>query len=458
MPIPIVPLAIMAAGMIGARKVGQRRAQTEIKQAQAAEDAKALRAQTAADRKAQQNFIIDQAKKAVETGNTRAMGILALQGKNVGLDLQPQTDIATLRTPTQLMAEATRSLVAGKKPTAKMPLTPSERGAVTIGTGADDLPTPTTEPLISPELAERAEFETDKDGNLKIKIGKMKFDYKLRTDKRTGESWYDIFQNDKLTGQTPKVFTEIPFAEKEQKLAVIEQVDNEGKVISQTLDRVGEGFVAGPNQRVRPFTSGGTTVNIMNDMSKKTQGLLEGTVVEAADTLQKLADIERLTTSDYFSYIEQGQSYLGKITNKLQIPGPAKTILNALGITNTDDFRSIQAEWKTMVDVNTMLWRKYITGVAGGEKEMMRIEGITPNKNDDYVTFMAKIKAMKAMAEAARKRAQFFLQQGVKLNELSPEMRANVIQSTPLSRFGFQDYSSLGQAGKDFLDKKGRGE
>jgi len=173
-------------------------------------------------------------------------------------------------------------------------------------------------------------------------------------------------------------------------------------------------------------SSSATNVNITNDMTKKTQGTLEDVVYQSGERLAKLDRISELFDP---SFLEWG--------GKARIAGGDKLI--KAGVVVDKDYQQKYSTWKKDVDEYTMLWRKFITGVAGGEKEMSTIEKISINtKYDNSVSFQAKLAELKAFEEAAARRAKDLLSKGFQIDQMSDSDKKRLFAKNPIENYGYQ--------------------
>ena len=144
-----------------------------------------------------------------------------------------------------------------------------------------------------------------------------------------------------------------------------------------------------------------TTINMNVDMSKKTQADLEEKIVQADDVIQMLGRVKELYRPEFLQY-------------RGKIQAGAENILSRLGMSEAD-FARERTKWALEVDKHTLLWRKFITGVAGSPQEMETIEKTTLNtKYDSPAQFEAKLEYMPILAEAAKNRAEYILSRGFK--------------------------------------------
>ena len=196
--------------------------------------------------------------------------------------------------------------------------------------------------------------------------------------------------------------------------------------------------------------SSGVTQNVNVDtMTKRTQGDLEADIVQGQDTLAKLDRVEELFKPEYLEYAGKGKAWLQDIGSKAGL--------------KTGEFLAGYKKWAAEVDAHTLLWRKYITGVAGGPKEMEAIERTTINtKYDSPASFKAKSEQIRIITNAQVKRSKDLLSKGFDLEKMSPEARAAVVQQYPIENYGYKELEIPGgkpraeyTPGKLYEDAKG---
>ena len=171
-------------------------------------------------------------------------------------------------------------------------------------------------------------------------------------------------------------------------------------------------------------------INVNVDMTKKTQGDLEEKVVEAEFLKDKFSRIEQIYKPEFLQH---------SLWSKGQTSAAAENVASKFGM-KPSEFTTQRNKWKAEVDVNTMLWRKMITGVAGGDKEMNKIESITFNTDKDSpAEYDAKFAQMKIMNDAQLARAKFLLERGLDVKKMPAKERAKLADQYPIENFGYKD-------------------
>jgi hypothetical protein len=186
--------------------------------------------------------------------------------------------------------------------------------------------------------------------------------------------------------------------------------------------------------------SGGVNVTVKN-MGAKAQNTLEDRIINADDVLQYTARVGNLYKPEYLQYMGKGQAKLENTLSKLGI-GEA-------------EFAKGRAAWALEVDKQALIWRKFITGVAGGPVEMKMIEKTTLNtKYDSPAQHEAKMKYMPVLAKEAKKRAEYLLRKGFKNpNMAPPELKAEAAKKFPFPEVKIPgDESELSPAAKKYLN------
>jgi len=168
------------------------------------------------------------------------------------------------------------------------------------------------------------------------------------------------------------------------------------------------------------------TVNNTVDMTPRSQGTLEENIINADEVLASLDRIDE-------SYKEEYLTYKGKAK------AIGADILSKAGSKKADAFIEDREKWKTLVDEQTLKWRKFITGVAGGEKEMETIEKTTINtKYDSPAGFRSKLKLRREVVEADKKRSQELLRKGFDVTKMNESDKKRILGDNPLENYGFK--------------------
>jgi hypothetical protein len=183
------------------------------------------------------------------------------------------------------------------------------------------------------------------------------------------------------------------------------------KGISKYLLRQKSGF------EIKTNADGSVTVT-QGDGSKR--GLTK--TVRSSTQKNILEGQTRLTTQNYVSslYRPEFLTYGGEIKSGIM------TKLNKLTPSLKDSFTKARAAFLSQTNQAFIAYRKWATGVAGGEKEMAEIKRATFSEDDSPQDFEAKLQAVQFMTRKLIARQQMALQEGV-----TPE---NDAQGNPIGK------------------------
>ena len=121
-----------------------------------------------------------------------------------------------------------------------------------------------------------------------------------------------------------------------------------------------------------------------------------------AEELQlTLGDMENLFEPEFLTYIGKGKKFVSDTLSKA-------------GYSNEqiDAFAQRKAVWDQSVEQYFNQYRKLITGVAAGEKEIGFLERSIPSKNDAPNVFMAKVRLQRKLNDAIIERSKRYLSGG----------------------------------------------
>lgn len=158
-----------------------------------------------------------------------------------------------------------------------------------------------------------------------------------------------------------------------------------------------------------------TNVNIDTGLTKSTQTKLQQDILDADEMLFNLEQAEDLFKEEYLTY-------------KGQVKAKGAKFLDKLGFDTWDEYLDNQSAWEGIVDKQTLSYRKMITGVAGGEKEMKEIAKTYINtKTDSPTTYKSKQRIYRYNTLMAKKRSSEALKSfGKDFGELTPEQKAEI--------------------------------
>jgi hypothetical protein len=140
------------------------------------------------------------------------------------------------------------------------------------------------------------------------------------------------------------------------------------------------------------------------DLSKKATTDAEKKVLTAIEMDGLLEVMEVLHDDKFSTYLGKSQAVVGELVSKSGIFTNQKDI---------ETFMIRRAEWEAAVQQYFNAYRKNITGVAAGEKEIKLLENSVPNVNDTPAVFKIKVKLQRSLNNAVIQRNREFLDLGV---------------------------------------------
>jgi hypothetical protein len=143
----------------------------------------------------------------------------------------------------------------------------------------------------------------------------------------------------------------------------------------------------------------------LNNMSKKIQGKLEGDILSGTDALDQLNMIEATFEKDFYTIGGKSEAWL-------------KNFFNKMDANQVDVFTQRKAIHDQYVLQYFNAYRKWVTGVASGEKEMAWIQRSIPSGNDSPMAFEGKLKSIKAYTEKAIARQKLALKKGINVEPI----------------------------------------
>jgi len=124
-------------------------------------------------------------------------------------------------------------------------------------------------------------------------------------------------------------------------------------------------------------------------------------IMEGRTNLDKLSDMEELFKPEYLTYLGKGKAFTQKGLDKL-------------GVGTDTEFLEKRQQWYQGSKANFLAYRKWVTGVAGGEKEMAEIAKSYPDPdNNSPAQFRANLKQVKITTTKLIKRYKSFLAMGI---------------------------------------------
>ena len=166
----------------------------------------------------------------------------------------------------------------------------------------------------------------------------------------------------------------------------------------------------------------GTVINYGNGSTpapKGAQTQLFKDVVGGQSTLDSIAQIEALYEPDFLTY---GGA----------LKGNAATFMNKMNPSQRSNFQSRRSAFMSAANREFLAYRKWATGVAGGEKEMAEIKRATFSEDDSPQDFEAKLQLAKSLARRLNARKKAALAAGVE-NEAAFQdfIKANPLENIP---------------------------
>ena len=143
----------------------------------------------------------------------------------------------------------------------------------------------------------------------------------------------------------------------------------------------------------------------LNNMSNKTQGTLEGDILSGTDALDQLNMIEATFEKDFYTIGGKSEAWLKNFFNKMD-PSQVDAFTQRKGVHDQYVLQYFNA------------YRKWVTGVASGEKEMAWIQRSIPSSKDAPMTFESKLKSIKAYTEKAIARQKLALNKGLNIEPI----------------------------------------
>ena len=143
------------------------------------------------------------------------------------------------------------------------------------------------------------------------------------------------------------------------------------------------------------------TMDKSEDLSKKSKNKAQEKVLTAIEMDGLLEVMEVLHDDKFSTYVGKSQAVVAELVNKSGL------------FKNSEDMNNFmvrRAEWEAAVQQYFNAYRKNITGVAAGEKEIKLLENSVPNVNDTPAVFKAKGKLQRALNNTVMRRNKEFLE------------------------------------------------
>ena len=186
---------------------------------------------------------------------------------------------------------------------------------------------------------------------------------------------------------------------------------------------------------VKKAGSQNITVNT-GSVGKTTQNKLEDSIISGEKNIDMLTRLDDMYNPTFLEYTGKARAGLEDYLSKVGL--------------SKGEYLQKRAKWASEVDTFTLLWRKHITGVAGGPQEMKAIEKTVINtKYDSPAKYKAKREQMEIMTRAAIAKDKAYLANGIDLSKQTPKQREIISKTDPLS-----NYYPTAQKGIDNLYEK----
>ena len=269
-------------------------------------------------------------------------------------------------------------------------------------------------------------------------------DYKRLGAVQIGGKWYDVgggqpkqYELKDAQGNTIGYSVKIPG----QKSQLIQRPDQKPLSMSNMEAKFVQEQMAGgasseeAMRKLAEIKKNQNTTNININNTPSTQTDIQKQLMEADEVLRETTGMEQYYKPEFNTYSGQLQAWIGGKAEKLGMEPPDKKLL--------EDY----SKWKMSSMRGFLKWRKWITGVAGGEREMEQIAKSFYNPETDSPTeFQAKVQAMKDITQKAKVRLSYFSKENIVPTNIN-------FDKYPLDLFAPE--GSKNSTAEDFLKSKG---
>lgn len=145
-----------------------------------------------------------------------------------------------------------------------------------------------------------------------------------------------------------------------------------------------------------------TSLEGISGVSKTTKGALEKTISGGEDLMANLERMEAYFDPEFLKYQGKAKDFIYSSLSKLGFSKP-----------DQDAFLQRFNTWEAANEQYFNAYRKLITGVAAGEKEIGWLQSSIPSSQDSPAVYMSKLKLQKNIQKGIIERAKFFKQQGL---------------------------------------------
>jgi len=196
-----------------------------------------------------------------------------------------------------------------------------------------------------------------------------------------------------------KKIEQVPFAPKKEEYDVFEGPDG-NQVYVRKGDKVPEGYTK--------VMAKGTQVTVQTgDLSKTTKSKLEGDVIEATHNIRSFKDTEAKFKDEYLTYWGKGGRLVAGAMDKAGVSTKRqKKLINQ------------RAKWYRQAKADFISYRKWATGVAGGEKEYKELARAFPDPDrNSPEEYKANLDNMEDTTKKVLALNKEFLRSGIDLNQ-----------------------------------------
>jgi len=184
-----------------------------------------------------------------------------------------------------------------------------------------------------------------------------------------------------------------------------------------------------------------TTINLY-EPTKGTQSKLEEQFIDGRNTIGRLQNVKNLFEPEFLRTGGQLLAKGIKLTDRLGQLKNVEDIANIMfgntgseAIEQSKNFTKRLEKFAAAVKQATFLWRKFITGVAGGEKEMSRIEEMYVNMKDAPLTFIDKVDEFIEISNATMRWARDLYAKGILKDNQSKAERDEILREFPIEGY-----------------------
>jgi len=168
----------------------------------------------------------------------------------------------------------------------------------------------------------------------------------------------------------------------------------------------------------------GVTINT-GDLGKSTQNKLEQDIIEADKNIQSFNETRKSFKDDYLTYLGKGMRKIAEMMDKS-------------GISTEDQRKYINDynTWFRQAKADFIAYRKWATGVAGGEKELKEIATSFPDPvNNSPEQYKANLDSIEETTRRVLELNRDYLQLGIKYGKQKPAAKSKPAGGNIIIRF-----------------------